>query len=193
VPEVSGRPTKLTPAIEERVLHAIKLGASRADAAQFAGIGERTLREWMRLGADEAEGPHAALRARVLEAEGQVKVTLVGCVLKAAVSDWRAALALLQCRHPTEFGDKSVLFLVRHALSEIEKAAELAGVALPESAWEQAWATVARQLAQKLPEAVAGIGSGVGGDYEGFETEEDLDLALKLLGRRRTGGNGSPP
>jgi len=190
VPE--GRPTRLTPDVEERILHAIKLGASRADAAQFAGVGERTLREWLRLGAEEVEGPHARLRARVLEAEGHVKVTLVGSVLKAAMKDWRAALALLQCRHPAEYGDKGVLFLVKHALAEMEKAAEAAGVALPANAWEQAWATVARQLAQKLPEAVSGIGPGAAGEYEGFESEEDLDTALRLLGRRRTGGNGHP-
>ena len=187
-----GRPTRLTPDVEERILHAIKLGASRADAAQFAGVGERTLREWLRLGAEEVEGPHATLRARVLEAEGNVKVTLVGSVLKAAMKDWRAALALLQCRHPAEYGDKGVLFLVKHALAEMEKAAEAAGVALPADAWEQAWATVARQLAQKLPEAVSGIGPGAAGEYEGFESEEDLDTALRLLGRRRTGGNGHP-
>jgi len=187
-----GRPTRLSPEIQERILHAMKLGASRADAAQFAGIGERTLREWLRVGAEEPDGPFAALRAKVLEAEGNVKVTLVGCVLKAAVSDWRAALALLQCRHPAEYGDKGVLFLVKHALAEMEKAAERAGIALPADAWEQAWATVARQLAQRLPDAVAGLGTGAADDLQGFETPEDLDLALKLLGRRRTGGNGHP-
>lgn len=189
----AGRPSKLTPDVQERILHALKLGASRPDAALFAGIGERTLREWMRLGAEEPEGPFRELRAKVLEAETHVKVTLVGCVLKAAVSDWRAALALLQCRHPSEFGDKGVLFLVRHALAEMQKAAEEAGVALPENAWEQAWATVARQLAAKLPEAVAGLGTG-GQELQGFETEEDMNTALRLLGkRRRTHGNGPPP
>lgn len=189
----AGRPSKLTPEVQEKILHSIRLGSSRPDAALFAGVGERTLREWMRLGTEEPDGPFGALRAKVTEAEIHVKVTLVGCVLKAAVSDWRAALALLQCRHPAEFGDKGVLFLVKHALAEMQKAAEEAGVSLPENAWEQAWATVARQLAAKLPEAVAGLGTG-GAELRGFDNEEDMDTALRLLGRRRpTHGNGPPP
>jgi hypothetical protein len=192
MPEPSGRPSKLTADVRDKVVNAIRLGGSRNDAALFAGIDPRTLRRWMDAGAEEGDGPHAELRAAVVEAETIWKVTALGTIAKAASTDWKAAAWLLERRHPAEFGDKSVLFLVKHALAEMEKAAEQAGVALPENAWEQAWATVARQLAQKLPEAVAGIGPGAAGDFEGFESEEDLDLALKLLGRRRSGGNGSP-
>jgi hypothetical protein len=46
---------------------------------------------------------------------------------------------------------------VKHALEEMEKAAAAAGVPLPQDAWERAWATVARQVAWRLPEAVAGL------------------------------------
>ncbi|HEX5031954.1 MAG TPA: hypothetical protein VFX78_10925 [Candidatus Eisenbacteria bacterium] len=152
-----GRPTRLTPAVEERILHAIKLGSSRADAAQFARVGERTLREWLRLGAEEVEGPHATLRARVLEAEANVRVALTGSIVKAGVRDWRAALAFLQCRHPSEYAEKSILFLVKHALQEMEKAAEANGVAIPPDTWSRAWANAARQIARGIPETTIGV------------------------------------
>jgi len=189
----AGRPEKITPEVIAAVVTALRNGASRADAAQFAGIDPSTLRRWMQRAEEEPDSLYGRLRAEVLETESRVKVALVGCVLKAAATDWRAALELLKCRHPAEFGDRSVLFLVKHALDEMERAAAAAGIALPANAWEQAWATVARQLAQKLPEAVAGIGPGAAGDFQGFESQEDLDLALKLLGRRRKHGDGTAP
>ncbi|MHC4137370.1 MAG: hypothetical protein ACYS0K_20665 [Planctomycetota bacterium] len=187
-----GRRTKLTPAAQERVVSALLLGNSRATAAKFAGIDRATLRRWMARGAEEKESIYAELRAAVLEAESRAKVTAMGCIMKAMrEGDWRAAAWWLERKWPAEFGAKSPLFLVAKALHEMEKAAEEAGTPLPEGAWEQAWAKVARDFSLQLPHA-GGMKVGTGAEGVGFESQEDLDTALRLLGRGKHGEDGTP-
>ena len=184
----AGRPSKLTPEVQEKIVNALILGSYRADAAQFAGVDKATLRRWLVRGAQEKDSFYAAFRDAVLEAESRSKVTAIGCVTKAVRDgDWRAAAWFLERKWPAEFCAKSQLFLVAKALDEMEKAAEESGAPLPEGAWEHAWAKVAREFSLQLPHA-GGMKIGPDGGEEGFERQEDLDTALRLLG---LGGNGS--
>jgi hypothetical protein len=191
-----GRPTKLTPELIAELAGALRVFTSRADAAVHVGVDPRVFRRWLDRGAEEGDGLYADLRAAVVQAEVRRKGGWIGTVVQAAANgDVKAAMWLLERCHPAEFGERNPLSLVHHAFKEMEKAAAANGIALPGSVWEQAWTAVARQLAQKLPEAIAGIGPGGVGDYQGFETQEDLDLALELLGKkeRRKDHGGTAP
>ncbi len=108
-----GRPCKLTPEVQEKILNALILGSCRRDAAQFASVDKATLRRWLARGAEEQESLYAELRRAVHEAESRAKITAVGCITKAVrEGDWRAAAWFLACKWPAEFCAKSPLFLV---------------------------------------------------------------------------------
>jgi hypothetical protein len=116
----------------------------------------------------------------------------MGCITKAIRDgDWRAARWFLERKWPAEFGAKSPLYLVAKALDEMEKAAEEAGTPLPEGAWEQTWAKVAREYSLQLPHA-GGVKVGPGAEGVGFESQEDLDTALRLLGWGEHGQDRTP-
>lgn len=106
-----GRPTKLTPAVTDKIVSILRSGSSRADAAVFAGVCRRTVEDWMTQGAGGSAKP--ALKEfsrRVLEAEISAKIEMVAVITKAArEGDWKAALAFLQCRYGAEWGAKSHL------------------------------------------------------------------------------------
>jgi len=97
-----GRPSALTPEVRAKVLAALRCGLSRAAAAARAGIGARTLREWMAR-TDEAE-PYASFRAEVEAAEGVCEARLAAVVFKAALNDPNQARWLLERRFPASWG-----------------------------------------------------------------------------------------
>jgi hypothetical protein len=205
-----GRPSKLTPEIQERVVQALTLGNHRQDAAAYVGLHPRTLRRWLLRGLDETEGPYADFLRAVVEAEARAKITAMGCITKAARDgDWKAAAWWLQKKFPHQFSEQSQLFLISHAFQQLEAAAEAAGTPLPQAVWETAWANLAREFSQKLP-AMPGVPRGLEpGEIE--ESLEDVDLSeddkqvlLKLLRATKEGrpeaalpvqagdGNGPP-
>ncbi len=148
----NGRPSKLTPEIQEKIVQALSIGNYRKDAAEYAGIDAATLRRWMLRGAREKDSAYADLRAAVLEAESRAKITAIGCITKAMRNgDWRAAAYWLERKFPHQFSDRSQLFLIQKTFEQVEAAAEAAGIQLPDSVWETAWTTLAADLAQKLP------------------------------------------
>ena len=183
------RRTRLTIQLREKVANALALGAYRKDAATFAGIADATFRRWLKRGVKEASGPYAEFREAVVDAEARAKMLAMGCVTKAIRGgDWKAAAWYLERKHPHQFADKSQLFLVAKALEAMEAAAEAAGSPLPEGAWEQSWARVAQELSMNLPHAKGGF-AGQDAEAAGFDSADDLDAALRLLGA----GNGRRP
>ncbi len=148
----NGRPSKLTPAIQEKIVQALSIGNYRKDAAEYAGIDAATLHRWLLRGAREKDSAYADLRAAVLEAESRAKITAIGSITKAMRNgDWRAAAYWLERKFPHQFSDRSQLFLIQKTFEQVESAAEAAGIELPDSVWETAWTRLAADLAQKLP------------------------------------------
>ena len=79
-----GRPTKLTPEVQERLTSAIRAGNFYEAACGYAGIDYRTFRRWMERGERESRGPY---RAKILFAyEPHFKLPFQGeLVSKAGV------------------------------------------------------------------------------------------------------------
>lgn len=93
----AGRPTKLTPARQQRICDAIRLGATHLLAAQASGIDERTFYRWM----DEKSQFCQAVKA----AEGEAALVWLEKI-EAAASDgnWQAAAWKLERRYPQMYG-----------------------------------------------------------------------------------------
>jgi Phage terminase, small subunit len=85
----------------ERLVGLLRAGNTAGAAARATGISERTLREWLRLGAAGAE-PYAELRARVEAARGEGEALRVTQIAAAAAEDWRAGAWLLERRFGRE-------------------------------------------------------------------------------------------
>ena len=99
-----GRPTKLTPEVQERLLTALRAGNFRGPSAFYAGIGDKTLSTWMKEGKQNPEGPFGALRRAVLEAENGAEIANVAHIAKAATKDWKAAAWWLERKAHERFG-----------------------------------------------------------------------------------------
>jgi len=117
-----GRPSKLTPAVQEKVVQALHIGNHRKHAAQFAGIDECTLRRWMARGKNPAEEAYVAFRQAVEEAEAKAHVMAMGAIAKAARTDWRAAAWMLERRLPEHYAPRSSLFDPYRTLELLEEA-----------------------------------------------------------------------
>lgn len=98
------RPSKLTSEVEARIVEAVELGVTWERAADAAGIGASTLREWRQRGeADEA--PFAAFVAALKRAEGDGVARALRTIRQAAESGtWQAAAWLLERRYPADYG-----------------------------------------------------------------------------------------
>ena len=102
-----GRPSKLTPEVEARIVEAVELGATWEKAAEAAGVGASTLREWRQRGeADEA--PFAAFLAALKRAEAEGVARALRTIRQAAESgQWTAAAWLLERRYPADYGRRT--------------------------------------------------------------------------------------
>ena len=91
------RPSKYTAERVKRITDALTAGNTRKASAQYAGIGENTLGDWLRRYRD--------FRDAVLRAEAAAEVAHVACIAQAGrKGDWRASLAWLERRRAAEWG-----------------------------------------------------------------------------------------
>lgn len=97
-----GRPTKLTPTAQKRIVEAIEDGLPVTHACRGAGISPTSFYDWLDRGA-RGEKPFA----RFAEAVEEAKARSVACLVAKirASDDWRAAAWLLTRRAPESFVD----------------------------------------------------------------------------------------
>jgi len=115
---VGGRPSELTPELEEKLLDLIRGGIPVRTAAIAVGIDEKTFYNWMKRGGDEqyrinkgekpraTEGRFFQFFQSVTRAKEEAKAGHVAVVAKAGrEGDWRASAWWLQRQFRDEFGD----------------------------------------------------------------------------------------
>ncbi|MFM6402014.1 MAG: hypothetical protein ACKPFF_35490, partial [Planktothrix sp.] len=105
-----GRPTKLTPEIENKLIKFVALGVPLESASKACGLDYTTVREWLARGKNEhpsrSKTPQFAVFAdRYDVAVGECEARLVGKIQSAADSDWKAAAWLLSRRHPQRWAE----------------------------------------------------------------------------------------
>ena len=78
------------------LLEALRLGATRSQAAAAAGLSRVTLWRWLQ------EDPELA--AAVEQADGLAELAMIRTLYEASMRDWKAAAFWLERRHPAEWG-----------------------------------------------------------------------------------------
>jgi hypothetical protein len=107
-----GRPTLLTPELQERIVRVVRAGNYLKTAAQFCGIGESTLRLWLQRGRAAAaardtgapvpdrERPYLDFLEAVTQGGTAAEVAAVTHWRAAFADDWRAARDFLRYSKP---------------------------------------------------------------------------------------------
>ncbi len=104
-----GRPTKLTPEVQEQVCTAIRAGNTFEAAAAYGGISPASFYSYMDKGRQSYEkGKRRTKFTEFLEevtrAKSTAEVALVANINKAGDKDWRAHAFLLERRNPEDWG-----------------------------------------------------------------------------------------
>ncbi len=98
-----GRPTKLTPEVQEAICKALERGEVHVHAAEHGGISETTYYEWRTRG-EEGEQPFAEFLEATTRAEAKGRRLVFEKIRQHAVNDWRAGAWLLERRYPQYYG-----------------------------------------------------------------------------------------
>lgn len=115
-----GRPSKLTPEIQEEILRIIKSGNYIETACAYVGINKTTFYDWLKKGAREkdrvAQNPRAKVKKdlqiyvdfsnAVEKALAQAEIRDVAIIGKAAEENWQAAAWRLERKFPERWGRK---------------------------------------------------------------------------------------
>lgn len=100
----AGRPSRLTPAVCERLFLAICTGVPWSVAAGYAGISKATFYSWLERGRDGNGGEFIRFLDACDAAGDVAQMTLIALMRRAANSDYRAAARLLELRWPKKYG-----------------------------------------------------------------------------------------
>lgn len=123
-----GRPTKLTPEAQAKIVQAIQAGNHKESAAAYAGVPAATLSEWLAKGR-AGKSPYAELWKAVHEAEAQAEVRIVAQWQKQIPDNWQAAKDFLARRYPERWAEThKIVGLVE---KELEKALDKLANTLP--------------------------------------------------------------
>lgn len=99
-----GRPSLLTPALQEKLCNLLCSGSYRKVAAVSVGICERTLRHWCEWGGEGRE-PYAAFVAAIEKAESEGELALLAKV-EAGGEGWQSKAWILERRWPARWSGR---------------------------------------------------------------------------------------
>ncbi len=101
-----GRPSKLTPEVQEKICRALRGGNFRSTAAWYAGISPRTLQAWMAEGETNPDSPEGNFCAAVIESEKGAEIDAVETIIAAGKSDPKHFQWWLSHRHSARWAEK---------------------------------------------------------------------------------------
>lgn len=113
-----GRPSKLTPKIQEKIVMAIRAGSSPEGAAQYAGIDRSTFYRWMEQGRRARSGPFRKFRDAIEKGKADLETMVAAKVIKG-INEGKLDLAIqfLERRYPDLWGRRDAVKVegdVRH-------------------------------------------------------------------------------
>lgn len=114
----AGRPSKLTPQLQQQIVNLIRIGNYIETACMAAGIDKSTWHDWMRRGARERERIARNARARlrkseapfvefshaVIKAQNEAETISLARITKAGETQWQANAWRLERMHPERWG-----------------------------------------------------------------------------------------
>ncbi len=103
-----GRPSKLTPELQEKIVTAIRAGNYIETAAAYAGVSKDTLYAWLKRGGREvsAKSPYHRFSDAVEKALADAEMRDVLLIGKAAEENWQAAAWRLERKFSDRWGRK---------------------------------------------------------------------------------------
>lgn len=115
-----GRPSLLTPELQDQIATMIRAGTSVTVACEAAGISRETFYQWLKRGESRAakDAAHREFRERISSARAEAEARAVTIIATAAREDWRAAAWLLERSFPERWGSSAE----RERLNEKPKA-----------------------------------------------------------------------
>lgn len=100
-----GQPTKLSPAVQEKICDAIRAGNYIETSASYAGVDKQTLYNWLKWGARDGKGAFWEFSKAVERAMADAEVRDVALIGRAASTGvWQASAWRLERRYPLRWG-----------------------------------------------------------------------------------------
>ena len=97
---MAGRPTKLTPDVQERLLSALRAGNYIEPSCTYAGITHQTFLNWKERGEHEQRGPYFEFLVAANKAMADAEIRAVAQWQQAMPENWQAVRDFLDRRHP---------------------------------------------------------------------------------------------
>ena len=104
-----GRPTKLTPATQAKILESIRAGLTHKLACMRVGVNDSTFYRWLQEGSQARSGRYKDFHDEVMRANADSAEVLLNQIRIKAYEDWRAAAFILERRFPDDYGKRTEL------------------------------------------------------------------------------------
>ena len=110
----NGRPTSLTPTVQQAILEHLRAGAYFSAACEAVGVPASTGHGWLKRARSEdgqlaATEPYVSFRQAVERAQAEYENGLVRVIEKAAPTEWKAAAWLLERRFKDRWGKEATV------------------------------------------------------------------------------------
>lgn len=113
-----GKPTKLTPAVQEAIVQYVAAGNYKQVAAQACGITPETFGNWMKWGREQKKGIYFTFFNAVKEAEARAEASAIVQIVIAGKQDWRADAWFLERSRRSRWGQHITLETVKEMSDE---------------------------------------------------------------------------
>lgn len=112
-----------TPEVRARILAAVRSGNYLSVAVKGAGIGRRTLNDWLQAGKRQPESEYGVFRKALMEAEALAEIEALGFLSRAArEGDVKALTFWLSTKHPSRWSQqRDKVRQLERKLEELEK------------------------------------------------------------------------
>lgn len=123
---MAGRPPKLTPEVQTRIVEALSAGVPRTLACKVAGINYATFKRWMVKGAKpKGSKQFRAFCAIIKKTEAEIVESYCKTIKTASAKSWQAAAWWLERSHPGLFGmNREMINDLKKFLAEQKKRRE---------------------------------------------------------------------
>lgn len=115
-----GRPTKLTPEIQERILETLRACGTIEDACVMAGVDEATYTRWKNRGLKERTGIYREFCTALRQTLVQRRIAREATVINAGKEDWRATAWMMERSDPKRYAPR----VFQHIEKELDGAIE---------------------------------------------------------------------
>ena len=104
---MAGRPTKLTPDVQELIVDGINAGLTYGMSCARAGVDTATFYRWLEKGEVAKSGVFREFCDAISRAKADSALRLVSQITLQAPADWRAAAFMLERRFPDDYGKRT--------------------------------------------------------------------------------------